>query len=101
MAEKTGRIKGNTRKANRYGELYVNLAKQAKKIEAQQERIKKKLIQEGTFETNRFTFDVSMVETNRTVDANTLLEALGPVVVTKHNLINKSSYKKLLVREKK
>lgn len=93
-------IKTNFIVADEMAKVYLSLSAEIAKLEKQKEELKKALITEGTFETDAYLFDVKDVEMNRVVGAEVLLEKLGPVIVEEHELIKRSSYKKLTIKNK-
>jgi hypothetical protein len=90
----------NQNMANQYGMQYLEISAEISRLEKKKEELKKMLLQEGSFETDMYCFDVKDVDLFRVVDANTLLERLGMMTVEKNGLIRQSSYKKLTVKAK-
>jgi GH15 family glucan-1,4-alpha-glucosidase len=79
---------------------YLALKQQIADLEKQIKPIKSEIEAAGPMETENFSVRIMEVEQNRVVDAGTLLEALGPVMVTEKALIRTSTYNKLDVKRK-
>ena len=78
---------------------FLKMKALASKLEKEIDKIKSEILTEGSFSRGGFEVEVTTVQQFRTVSAPDLLAALGPVLVTQHALINKSSYKKVTVKE--
>jgi hypothetical protein len=76
---------------------FLSLKQTIADLEKQLAPLKTAIEKSGSFETKNFKVVVSQVETNRVVDANTLLDRLGPVKVTELELIKTSTYNKVKV----
>jgi hypothetical protein len=77
---------------------FLAIKQQIADLEKELKPLKSEIEASGSFETKQFKVEIVEVEQNRVVDANTLLEKLGPVKVTELELIKTSTYNKVNVK---
>jgi hypothetical protein len=77
---------------------FLAIKQQIADLEKELKPLKSEIEAHGSFESKSFKVEIVEVETNRVVDANTLLEKLGPVKVTELELIKTSTYNKVNVK---
>lgn len=80
---------------------YIAAGLEMKRLEKIRETIKSQIeALGGNFETSQFVVLTNQYETNRVVDAATLLERVGPVKCTELQLITTSTARRISVEQK-
>lgn len=79
---------------------YMELKETIALLEKEMNQIKEKMKEHGSFETSEFTVDVSVLSQNRTVDANTLCEAVGFETAMAKGLIKQIEVTRVTVKAK-
>jgi len=88
----------NFSKTNKELAKFIAMKARISRLEKECDEIKSSLIAKGSFTTDKFTVDIVPVTQNRTISADQLCVVLDPVTVAKYNLINTSTYKKVVVK---
>lgn len=79
---------------------YMELKETIALLETEMNKIKDQMKEHGSFETSEFTVDVSTSTQNRTVDANTLCEAVGFETAMAKGLIKQIEVTRVTVKAK-